>query len=244
MSRAVKISAGALIAFLLILLVRFPAQWIKGFLPKDATCQELSGSVWSGSCAGLAIQGTPAGDVSWTLHPSSLFKARLGLTLAASRPPASVNGQFEIGFSGEVRGRDIVAVIPLDPAVIRELPPDLRGTLNARLDSLALKGKTLTGLEGVIDVMQLEQPPGTAIGEYRLTFPKGATGDEPTARLEDLSGPLDVEGTFRLTREPGYELQGTVVAKPEASESTVNALRYLGSPDAQGRRPFSRAGTF
>ncbi|MGH8286318.1 MAG: type II secretion system protein N, partial [Steroidobacteraceae bacterium] len=57
-------------------------------------------------------------------------------------------------------------------------------------------------------------------------------------------GPLNVTGSLRLTREPGFVLDGLVAARPDASPELARQLQYLGAPDAGGRRPFSIAGTF
>ena len=75
-----------------------------------------------------------------------------------------------------------------------------------------------------------------------MTFPGGP--GEPTGKLRDLDGPLAVEGTLRLTRQPGFELEGLVAPRAGAEPALINNIRYLGSPDATGRRPFSVAGTF
>jgi hypothetical protein len=47
-----------------------------------------------------------------------------------------------------------------------------------------------------------------------------------------------------LTPEPGFDLQGLVAARPSASADLVQNLRFLGSPDAQGRRQFSLESSF
>jgi len=57
-------------------------------------------------------------------------------------------------------------------------------------------------------------------------------------QLRDLGGPLAVEGSVRLLPGPGFELQGLVAPRPTASQKLADEIRYLGSPDAQGRRPF------
>jgi len=47
-----------------------------------------------------------------------------------------------------------------------------------------------------------------------------------------------------LTPAPGFELEGFIAARNGAPPELVNSLRFLGSPDATGRRPFSLSGTF
>jgi hypothetical protein len=102
----------------------------------------------------------------------------------------------------------------------------------------------LRQLQGRIEVHDLEDLSGgaTPLGSYVIEFPAGATGD-PVGKLHDLDGPLAVEGTMRLTPQPGFDLQGEVTARPGAPPELINNIRFLGSPDALGRRPFGVSGT-
>jgi len=43
----------AVVGFALVLIVRFPARWLAPLLPHAIHCQQLDGTVWSGSCSGL-----------------------------------------------------------------------------------------------------------------------------------------------------------------------------------------------
>jgi hypothetical protein len=63
-------------------------------------------------------------------------------------------------------------------------------------------------------------------------------------QIRDLGGPLSVTGTLKLTRQGGYEVEGLVAARADAPPELINNMRFLGSPDATGRRPFSLSGTF
>jgi general secretion pathway protein N len=244
MKRSVLITVAATVAFIVVLLMRFPAKWAAGLLPEDVSCNQLGGSLWDGTCLGLVVRGVPGGDVKWSLHPLRLFVGKLGLDLAVVRGPASVEGDVSLGFSGAVSAKNVKARLPLDASLIPFLPPTLRGTATADLKSLQVEGKTISSVEGLIEVRGLEQGPGNALGDYRLTFPPGQGDAEPVGQLVDLGGPLSVAGTLKLTREPGYVIEGQVAAKPGAPEQISRQIQYLGAPDAQGRRPFSLAGTY
>ena len=93
-----------------------------------------------------------------------------------------------------------------------------------------------------LDFLREEPLEITALGSYSVSFP-GGSGD-PVGTLRDLEGPLALEGTLRLTPAPGFELEGVIAARRGAPPELVNSLRFLGSPDATGRRPFSLSGTF
>jgi hypothetical protein len=120
----------------------------------------------------------------------------------------------------------------------------LSGRAHLDLALAQLEGGVLRELEGRIEVHDLMERSGraTPLGSYVVTFPGGP--GEPTGKLRDLEGPLAVEGTVKLTREAGYEVEGLVATRAGAPPELVNNLMFLGSPDATGRRPFNLAGTF
>jgi hypothetical protein len=62
-------------------------------------------------------------------------------------------------------------------------------------------------------------------------------------QLRDLNGPLSVTGVVRLSPDGSYELAGSVAPKPDADPDLARVLQLLGTPDAEGRRAFSIAGT-
>ena len=76
--------------FALTVLVRAPAGWLMGALPKSIECRVPNGSVWGGSCGQLAIAGAALNDIHWQLHPWALFTAHLelGVQSADARAPA------------------------------------------------------------------------------------------------------------------------------------------------------------
>lgn len=244
MKRSVRIGAVAFLAFVIILIARFPAKWASGVLPEGISCDQIGGSLWSGTCIGLVTRGVPAGDFSWSLHFSKLFTGKLGGHIAWARGTASAEGDVDYGFSGNIGARDLKAKLPLDPTLLPWVPSNLRGVLNANLNTLRVEGRAIKGIEGQIEGRGLEQN-GTAFGDYRLTFPPAQNDGEPVGQLVDLGeGPLRVVGAVKLTGEPGYEVNGRVAANPGAPPMIVQQLQILGSPDAEGMRPFSLAATF
>jgi hypothetical protein len=156
----------------------------------------------------------------------------------------------EVGFDKTISARDVKADLPLDRELVSALPPNLqslRGKIHADLAHVRVKGQALKAIEGVVEAHDLRDGEGSNAqrwGSYSLTFP-ASTGGDPIGQLRDLGGgPLAVEGTLRLTPEPGFDLEGLVTARPTASPELAKDLQFLGSPDAQGRRPFSLAATF
>lgn len=247
MQRGVKITAVALVAFAAVLIARFPARWATGVLPSGTTCLRISGTLWSGACAGLADGGTQIGDLTWDVHPLRLLMATLSADVELSRGSGTARGRIDVGPSGTLTARNLMAAFPLDRTLFAALPAGTQASAQVDIPFLRWKGLRILAIRGRIDVHGLTAARGDPLGDYRVSFPADSarsTAGAPVGHLTDLGGPFSVDGTVRLTPEPGYVIEAQVAARPGASPDLTNALRYLGSPDASGRRPFSLSGTF
>jgi general secretion pathway protein N len=243
-NRGLWIGLLAVLAFVVIVLARLPASWVIPANNPKASCASVDGSLWNGVCTGLTVGRTSVGDVSFELHPLRLFMGKLAAHLV-SRGDITLTTDLELGLGERITARNLVADFPLDPALIPGLPPSVSGRAHLDLALARIEHGIITQLQGRIEAHDLEERSGqdTLLGSYSITFPAAASG-EPTGQLRDLDGPLAVEGTLRLTREPGFDLEGLVAARAGAPQELVNNIRFLGSPDASGRRPFALAGTF
>lgn len=235
-------------AFAIIVIGRLPASWVVPASPSVISCATVDGSIWSGTCTGLSIQGSPIGDVVWSAHPLRLFLGKLSANVILTRPTGSARGDFDVGLDKSITARNLQADLPLDRDVMSLLPRNLRtihGNAHVDIASAHLVKNIVTQLQGRIELHDLEDRDRdiTPLGSYALTFP-GGSGD-PTGQLQDLGGPLAVEGTVRLTQDKaGFDVQGFVTPRPDAAPALVNQLQYLGSPDARGRRQFGSTVTF
>jgi general secretion pathway protein N len=240
--RPLWIALLAAAAFAVILLSRLPASWV---VPRSGSvsCASPDGSVWSGSCGGLSIEGFALGDLTWDVAPLRLLSGTLAARVVLAHGPVTGSAEVAYGVGGSVSLRNLVADLKLDPRQIPHLPPQLRGSVHTDLALVHLEHGRLAELKGRIEAHDLTQRTGhvTPLGSYALSFPGG--GPEPVGTLVDLGGPLAVEGTLRLTNQPGYVLEGQVAARADAAPELVSDLEFLGTPDASGRRPFSIAGT-
>ena len=120
---------------------------------------------------------------------------------------------------------------------------DIEMSLDLALARVTGKG-VVSDLQGRIEAHDLVDHSGyvTPLGNFAVTFPGG--GSQPTGTLQDIGGPLAVAGQLVLTPQPGYDLSGYVTPRASATQALVNAIEILGSPDAQGRRPFGMSGTY
>lgn len=242
MKRAIGIALLAALAFGIIFIARMPADWV---IPTGQAqgCASVEGSLWSGGCAGLVVSGTAVGDLGWQLLPLRLLAGKLAAHVNLTHGAANASADVELGFGGNVTARNLVADLPLDPALVPGIPANLHGRAHLDFARAELRHGVITRLEGRIEARDLEERSGgnTPLGSYLVTFAGGS--GEPTGKLHDVDGPLALEGTLRLTSAPGFELEGLIAPRPGAPPELVSNIRFLGSPDASGRRPFSVSGT-
>ena len=250
MKRTIWLILFGVLVFLGFVVARLPASWVLPDPKRGVTCTDADGTIWNGTCTGLTVQQQPVGDLSWDVHASRLLAGKLNADIVVTRATGAARGNVEIGLNKHIRARDIHADLQLDPDLVSALPMNLRGLrgkIHAELAQVRVEGQTLKAIQGVVEARDLTDHEGGGAqrwGSYSLTFPPAGGGD-PVGQLRDLGGgPLSVEGTLRLTREPGFDLEGLVSARATAPPELAKDIQFLGSPDAQGRRPFSLAGTF
>jgi general secretion pathway protein N len=234
-------------AFAVTLLAALPARLISPLLPANVTVGLLDGTLWHGSTDSLAVNGRQLGAVGWRLLPLHLFRGRLALDLSLTRADGQARGQLAVGFGGRVETRNLTATLPLAALAGNIAPARWSGTVDAKLARLALRPGAVPEIEGVIEAHNLQAPPpdGAVIGNYRVTFDAAsAQKDQLVGKLQDLEGPMQVTGTVTLGADRSYVVDGLVAPRAGASESVTHTLQFLGAPDAQGRRPFSVAGTY
>jgi len=236
----------AFIGFMLVLIVRFPARWISPLLPHGMHCRQLDGSAWNGSCTDLTGSNGPLGDLRWELHPLQLLRGRLDLQLDLTNQGSYLRGDVALGLGGALHGRDVSLDFPLNSQVVSSFPAGAHARLLGKLSRIEWTGKFLSELQGELDIQDLVGSQGAALGNYQAIFAPAAGGDAdlPLGVVHDSGGALALDATLQLNHDPGYVLQGNVAARTSASPEIANVVKYLGSPDAAGRRPFSLAGTF
>lgn len=245
--RKLPLIAAALAGFLIALAVFLPAQLAARWLPSSVTVGTLTGSLWNGSTDYLAVEGRPLGAFRWEVHPSQLFLGRLVFDAELSAADANARGRVTAGTGGRVSIEDLELHWPLATLPFSGVPPRWNGELQANLRKLAIENSNIHEALGTVDVRNLQSlpPDSSAIGSYRLSFDAGSKQNgKLIGRLQDLEGPMQVSGTLALGPNRDYLLEGLVAPRAGAAEAIVKSLRFLGAPDAQGRRPFSSDGTY
>lgn len=233
----------AAIVFVVTLLLRLPASLLVSHLPADVACEDVSGTVWHGTCGQLSSDGLKVAGLSWRLHPLALLGLALSADLASAEPGAGGSASVVLTRSGDASITDLQATLPM-PVGSQLLPAGSSATLVLSLPSVKLHNAHLTSIEGSIQIQHVHlSNPVTELGSYQLQLLPATSGSTTEGQLHDLDGPLQVSAQLRLQPTGEYEINGTVTARSSANEDLNKALQNLGPADAQGQRTFSLAGS-
>jgi len=234
--------------FLLTLLVRLPAAALTWLLPAGVQCLSPSGTLWQGECTDLRTPDVELAGVRWSLHAWSLLRARAALDVQSDDARTSGSAHLTLHPGG---GIDIQTLqgTALMPGPLSPLPAGWSGELELAIAQASLRNGHISSLQGVITARRLHSERPTAeLGSFELRFPGAGTaaespGSPMVGALRDLEGPLSLQATITLTPDGAYELEGSLATRADASVELQQLTQMLGPADAQGRRPFSLAGT-
>src|SRR5690606_8925239 len=232
------VAVGAAI-FLVGLLASFPARVAyRWCVPGYVLLGGMSGTTWRGTAAEARLDGLYLRDFAWRFRPLALLTARARSSLSARSPAGPVSGDVAVGFGGVVHVSGLRARLPL--AALSDLATfaGVDGLLDADVSSLTLDDGLPVRAEGSLEVSRLvaRQLAPVPLGTYRAELT--TVDDVLRAEIRDVAGALDLEGTFEIRPDRTYLLAGRVAAAPGAPEGVARQLAFLGSPDADGMRPF------
>lgn len=237
-------------AYLLFVLATLPATVLTNRLARyGITSLNAGGTVWRGQVNGLQAGVLNLGNAEWNIRFLPLLTGKLAADIKLTEPNGFAQSRVSIGLTGRVTLSDLSATLPLQSIVgSGGLPGGWVGTAQAKFSELALQDAWPVAARGTLDVVDLSGPARqpSNIGAYRLTFPANATqsSDAVLGKLEALDGAvIDVTGTLTFAANRSYMLDTLVAARGTAPQNIAQGIQYLGSPDAQGRRPFSVSGT-
>lgn len=236
-----------LAAFLLALVVVFPASWMGALLPAAVQCENWAGSVWRGQCRGMALQD--GGKVvmrldalQWKLRPAALLRLKLAAQFDSRWPQGEAAGNVAVGPGGAIEVRGMSGRSVLDKRFFGAMPAGWQGHIDIRDFDLDWQAGTIGRLVGQLLVTDLADARGMVLGSYQLVFP-----DAPapyTGQLTDAGGPLEVNAQLQLTQDQNWSLEGRMRTREGGDARLGRALDMLSSPDATGWRRLSAAGQF
>ena len=234
------------VVFLGVGLATLPASLLASHLPSEVTAEGVSGSVWSGAADVIRLRGQPLGAASWTAEPLALLSGRLNYHVELERPDGFARGRLGASLGGALLGEDLEFDLPMSALGGGPSGSGWLGSVAAQLKTLRLENGWPVALNGHVTVAKL-QPPGAqvAIGSYAIDFdPPGDSGDKLIGRVRDVDSPLLVRAQLVLKHDRSFSLEGDVTPRPGAPQEVMQAVAFLGAPDAMGRRQFVLGGSF
>ena len=235
-------------AYVLFVLLTFPARVALDWLaPEALEASGVSGTIWSGTARATGIDGVPLGELEWSFRPLTLFDGRLGYAIRAQRPDGFLRSDVALGPSG-MRLAGLTGKLPIQ-ALAQSLPlGNMSGEVIVEFEELSLADGWPQHARGTVSLTSVTvSVPATppiieALGNYQIAFTGEQEGEDLEGALRQLSGPLSVQGTLVLGADRSYLIEGRVAARSDASADLARMLQVLGSPESDGRRPFSFAG--
>jgi hypothetical protein len=256
--RTAWLVAIGVITLLLSVLATLPAGLLASPLRRAGVeAQAFGGSVWSGRAQGLALKGTPLGDLAWTLSPAKLLRGHARGRVQLVR----AGGGLETDYDVTLRDRNILLTagqfslpIELLNALPLGLPAGWRGQASGAWTEVRVEQGWPVALRGTLDLDSLFAPPprNAPVGSFHAVFPHPAPQAslsvpvDPanvTAQVLDKDGPYAVDAQFTLSRARAFALEGVLAPRGEVPEAMQKSLELLGPADASGRRQFSIGGS-
>jgi general secretion pathway protein N len=237
-------------AYIVFALVTLPASFMTSPLARfGINVAGVSGTAWNGRAQVLQVGAADFGSVTWKLHPLALFSARLGADVQLTRRDGFAKTGLLLSPSGRATFNQLTASLPFAALPPTLFPGGWNGTLNLKLAQLTIDQGWPVAAVGTIEALDLTGPARkpAKIGSYKVVLPapnRTPAKDVLAGALTDMGGLLQITGTLQLKADRSYLVEGLVATRPETPRDVADSLQFLGTPDAQGRRSFSLAGTF
>lgn len=254
MKTGIKLTLLGLAAFLIFLIVSAPAAVLTKTLEHytPAYFQNVTGTLWSGRAGGLQISGINAGPVIWKIHPASLLRGVLSVTLQFGRQtPATQlrgNAAVEASLSGVVTVKQAHLDTEATWAFARAaIPIAATGQLALDIDRLVVDPqKPLPRIQAVVQWLNagVSYPSVYNLGAYRLQLAHQPE-DEPqtiVGTVHDVNSPLKINGTAQLDAGYNYTLNVNVGTTPAAPADLQRVLPLLGNQKPDGSVDIRRQG--
>jgi general secretion pathway protein N len=196
---------------------------------------DVSGSLWKGQANPASINGEPIGALGWTLHPFSLFGARIDADLRLEGDTYNGTGAVSVQRDRTVRVRDLDLRFParrLEPVL--DIPAlVLRGEVQVAIASAEVRGGFPTEVQGSA-TWKNAAVAGSAeaqFGDLTTEF-RSQPGGGIEGTVKDNGGPLQAEGRFDASLA-GYGADIVLRAR-DGNPQVTEALQYIGQPQTDG----------
>lgn len=249
MKQRILIGTLFLLAYLIFLVARLPAELVVRFapLPPMVSLEGVSGTLWQGQAARLRYASERFSNVQWDINGWSLLTLSPQVALRFGER-GGLNGHGTLTWRGGVQAHDLVLSAPAAWVLERlpQRPPfplDVAGRLQLNVTEFTQGQPWCDRLYGVLDWVGAEA--NTPAGQLDLADPSAKLRCQQgklVAELHQSSEQVSVNGKLELQAHRQYLFQGFLKPGPELPEQMRQGLPFLGQPDSQGRYPLRQQG--
>jgi hypothetical protein len=237
--RSLRVVLLGVVAFVIALLIVFPASWLRRALPAGAQCGSWNGSLWRGQCNGLTwtVAGKPPvriDSLSWRVQPLALLRARLQADTQLNAAGLQARGRITTG-RGDLRIDALSAAGLIDHNLLGALPAGWKARLETRDVVVELQGRTLHQLAGTLTARDITDEHGMSLGDYQLQFAP-QPGAPFNGTLHDLGGPIHLTARLTIQADRAWILNGEATLRPGSPPQLARMLDQLNTADLSGRR--------
>lgn len=251
MRKIILLSLALIVVFITSAIAHIPAQIVLNYLPlpPQLVVNGVSGTVWDGSATSVTWQRQKLGALHWQLAPMKLLTGKAEAQVRFGRgSDMQVTGRGVVGYSSSgPYAENLIASLPVEK--ILELTPPMPIPLE------------LTGQVELSVKSMTYAPPYCQVGEGSLVW----NTDKVVTPLDELQiGPVVVDfscqdsqitlkgdqnsqqvtSAAEVVLEANRSYQASAWFKPggEFPESLAEQLKWLPSPDGEGRYQFTYQG--
>jgi len=244
--RAWPLLAIGALAYLLILIVTFPAARLVPLLQRQVaglSLHAVAGSVFSGQAAQLVCQGLDFGRLTWQVRPAVLLLGRVEFHIELTDPANPGHANIAITPWGNVYGRDIELMLSPDRLANHYSPVPVKtsGSMLLQIDTFKVAGgfpQDVAGLLSWEDAVVLD-PVEIILGDVGMTL---HSQQDLLAGSITNGGRLEAAGDIRLFADGRYHLNLRILPDNEMSDDTLSALEMVGQVQPDSSLLFNASG--
>ncbi len=205
-----------LVLTLVFAITQIPASWAAYFMTQGNTLalSGVTGTAWSGQARMSSIeidnQHYSLGELQWQLKPLTLLSLRPCADVDARLEAQQIEGRACAGLNGRLTVTDASIDAPAS-LVQAGVPVPVQGQLSANLQTLSMKGQSLSELRGNLSWTNARvQVEGTwaTLGSFAAEATYDPEADALVADVFDLDGPIDLDAEVRLPLAGGIFVEG------------------------------------
>ncbi|BDX04589.1 type II secretion system protein N [Planctobacterium marinum] len=243
MKQQLTLTAGAVILFLVFLLVKLPASQLipRLPLPADISLKGISGTVWDGHADQVVVKGLGINNVDWQLSflPLLIGKAALELDAGSARDSEqiSIKGDVKLSVSGiSAQNLTLFAPTPLLMAQVElPIPVDASGRARINIENFDYHKtdgcSTLTGTGSWLNAGVAGFNGQVQLGNFEASLHCDNGPIEITTAADNS---LNLSAKAVVQHNGKFSVNGQFKVSDNLPKEVHDAAKFFGRTDAQG----------